>query len=114
MVKAEKYIQLTGNAADEKIFDAVKVDVTKGNAEPGEQISYNIKTGFEKIWLIHSLNKMSRSNDLSYKTITNSQPAPFAVSAGEADRGGMAMSFAFVQHNRVYKGKRKFQHTLEQ
>ncbi len=108
IVKAEKYIQLTGNNLNEKIYDAVKVDVQKGDAEPGEQISYNIATGFDNIWLIHSFSKMDKSNDLSYKTITNTQSAAFVVPVGEQDRGGMVMSYAFVQHNRVYKGNESF------
>lgn len=108
LVKAESFIQLTGNATTEKIYDAVKIDITKRNAEPGEQISYNIKTGFEKIWLIHSFSKMNMPNDFNFKTITNNQSAPFAVSVGEQDRGGMAMSYAFVQHNRVYNGYESF------
>jgi len=106
LVKAEKYIQLTGN--NEKIYDPVKLEVIKGNAEPGENISYNIKTGFDNIWLIHSLSKMDKTNTFTYKTITSTQPAPFAISAEETDRGGMAMSYAFVKHNRVYKGNQGF------
>lgn len=108
LVKDEKYIQLTNNAANEKIYDAVKLDVIKGNAEPGEQISYHIATGFDHIWLIHSLSKMDKTNTISYKTITNSQSATSAISVGEQDRGGMAMSYAFVKHNRVYKGTQTF------
>lgn len=106
LVKAEKYIQLTAN--NERIYDAVNLDVTKGEAEPGETISYNIKTGFDNIWLIHTLSKMDKTNTFSYKTITNTQSAPFAIPAGEQDRGGMAMSYAFVKHNRVYKGNQAF------
>ncbi len=108
LVKAEKYIQLTGNNANEKIYDAIKLDVIKGNAEPGEFIRYNIATGFDNIWLIHSISKMDRPNILTYKTITNTQAAPFAHAAEEQDRGGMAMSYAFVKHNRVYKGNESF------
>ncbi|MEO7307898.1 MAG: MG2 domain-containing protein, partial [Ferruginibacter sp.] len=52
LVKAEKYVQLTNNVSNEKIYDAVKLDVIKGSAEPGEQIKYNITTGFDKIWMI--------------------------------------------------------------
>ncbi len=108
LVKAEKYIQLTNSAANEKIYDAVKLDVIKGNAEPGEFIRYNISTGFDNIWLIHSLSKMDKTNTLTYKPITNTQSAPFAQSVVETDRGGMAMSYAFVKHNRVYKGNQAF------
>ncbi|MBL7701366.1 MAG: alpha-2-macroglobulin [Ferruginibacter sp.] len=106
LVKAEKYIQLTGN--NERIYDAVKLEVTKGNAEPGETINYNIKTGFDNVWLIHSLSKMDKTNNFSYKTVSNTQPAGFVQPVTEADRGGMAMSYAFVKHNRVYKGNQGF------
>jgi len=106
LVKAEKYIQLTGN--NEKIYDAVKLEIIKGNAEPGENISYNIKTGFDNIWLIHSLSKMDKSNAFRYETITSTQPSYFTQSVTEQDRGGMAMSYAFVKHNRVYKGNQGF------
>jgi len=108
LVKAEKYMQLFNAAATEIIYDAVKVDITKGSAEPGELIKYNIATGFDHIWLIHSFSKMDRSNMFSFKTINNTQPAPFSVSVSESDRGGMAMSYAFVKHNRVYKGNESF------
>jgi hypothetical protein len=108
LVRAEKYIQLTVNNANEKIYDAVKLEVIKGSAEPGEQIKYNIATGFDNIWLIYSLSKMDKSNTLTYKTVTNTQSAPFVHSAAETDRGGMAMSYAFVKHNRVYKGNQGF------
>jgi hypothetical protein len=108
LVRAEKYIQLTGNNPNEKNYDAVKLDITKGTAESGEFIRYNIATGFDKIWLIHSLSKMDKTNILTYKTLTNTQSAPFAQSVSEQDRGGMAMSYAFVKHNRVYKGNQGF------
>jgi hypothetical protein len=108
LVRAEKFIQLTNSAANEKIYEAVKLEVIKGNAEPGEQIKYNIATGFDNIWLIHSLSKMDKTNTLTYKTITNTQSAVSAIPAGEQDRGGMAMSYAFVKHNRVYKGNQAF------
>ena len=114
-MKAEKYIQLTdagqrttNNPQGSANGQPVLVDLQKGNAEPGEQISYNITTGFDNIWLIHSLNKMDKSNNLSFKNISNAQSAPFAVSVAEQDRGGMAMSYAFVKHNRVYKGGESF------
>lgn len=108
LVKAEKYIQLTGNRPGEKIYDAVKLDAIKNNAEPGEQIKYNIATGFDTIWLIHSLSKMDKTNALTYKTITNAQATSFVQPVTEQDRGGMAMSYAFVKHNRVYKGNQSF------
>lgn len=108
LVRAEKFIQLTNSAASQKIYDAVKLDVTKGDAEPGEFINYNIATGYDNIWLIHSLSKMDKPSTLTYKTINNSQSVSFVQSVAETDRGGMAMSYAFVKHNRVYKGNQAF------
>jgi uncharacterized protein YfaS (alpha-2-macroglobulin family) len=51
---------------------------------------------------------MDKTINTTYPTITKNQSAQFAESAGETDRGGMAMSYAFVQHNRVYKGGESF------
>jgi len=107
LVKAEKFIQLTGSSANEKIHDAVKVDVTKGSAEPGEQISYNIKTGFEKIWLIHTFSKMDKSVNIDFYEVGKSAKS-FQSAVSALDRGGMAMSYAFVQHNRIYRGNESF------
>ena len=109
LVKAENFIHLTDNKNNEKNYVAVDVDMIKGNAQPGEQISYGIKTGFEKIWLIHTLSKMDKPVDFSFATITNTQPVSFAYNVNEQDRGGMAMSYAFVQHNRVYSGNQSFE-----
>src|SRR5690606_27605816 len=50
-VKAEKYIELTSNKK-QTILNPISIDITKGKAEPGEQLQYNIKTGFDKVWLI--------------------------------------------------------------
>ncbi|HQW83995.1 MAG TPA: alpha-2-macroglobulin family protein [Ferruginibacter sp.] len=108
LVKAEKYIRLTNNIAIDKKYDAINIEVTKGTAQPGEQISYNIKTGFEKIWMIHSFRKMNKPTDFSFKTINNAQATSFIYAVDEQDRGGMAMSYAFVQHNRFYFGYESF------
>ncbi len=108
IVKAEKYIQLTGNFSTEKIYDPVQVNAEKTYAEPGEQIKYNIKTGFDNIWLIHSLSKMDKPVNFDIKPLTNKQVAPFTVPVTEQDRGGMAMNYVFVKHNRVYNGNQNF------
>ncbi|MFZ1784830.1 MAG: alpha-2-macroglobulin family protein [Ferruginibacter sp.] len=108
LVRSEKYMQLTGNPANEIIYDEARVDATKKTAEPGEQINYSISTGFSKIWLIHTMSKMDRTDNRQIKTITTGQPATFSIPVTENDRGGIAMSFAFVQHNRFYKGGESF------
>ncbi len=113
-VRAEKFIQLTNqsinpqNAVHKPINEAIIVDVKKPIVQPGEKVEYSIATGFDNIWLIHSFSKMDKTTSTTYPTITKNQSAQFAQSAGESDRGGMAMSYAFVQHNRLYKGNENF------
>ncbi len=107
-VKAEKYVQLYNNTKAEPSFEPIEVRVEKDNAEPGEKIVYNIATGFSNIWLIHSLTKIDNINNTTYQPITTNKPYQKEISINETDRGGMAVSYAFVQHNRVYKGKESF------
>lgn len=104
-VRAEKYIQITGGT---KTDDAIKIEINKKNVEPGESINYTINTGFNKLWLIHSLTKMDKTTNLSYSSINKDVPANFAITTTDQDRGGMAMSYAFVKHNRVYNGYESF------
>ncbi|MEI9955222.1 MAG: hypothetical protein WDM90_02705 [Ferruginibacter sp.] len=52
---------------------------------------------------------MNSQPTITYPTIVKGQSATFAQSAAEQDRGGMAMNYVFVQHNRVYKGGESFE-----
>ncbi len=108
VVKAEKYIQLINQLTDKRINEAVAVSVKKQSLEPGEKLEYQITSGFDNIWLIHSFSKMDKSVTTTYQSITKNQATPFVQAVAETDRGGMAMSYVFVQHNRVYKGNESF------
>ncbi|MEO6732277.1 MAG: alpha-2-macroglobulin family protein [Ferruginibacter sp.] len=106
-VWAEKYIRLTDRqtvSEDEPVI----MDIKAKTLEPGEKISYAIKTGFSNIWLIHTLSRMDNASNTFYKTVRSSQPYVNEVDVSEADHGGIAVSYAFVQHNRVYKGNENF------
>ncbi|MBL0355555.1 MAG: hypothetical protein IPP72_01090 [Chitinophagaceae bacterium] len=105
-VKAEKYLQLTANETMNTV--PVTVNVTKAKAEPGEKISYNIQTGFDNIWLIHTLSTMDSSAAVNYTPVQSIKPYHKEILITENDRGGMAMSYAFVKHNRVYSGNESF------
>ena len=106
-VRTEKYIQLTDNKTTIE-NEPIIVDVKKVVAEPGEKINYSIKTGFLNIWLIHTLSKVEKPVATSYESIKSNKPFENEVEVKDADRGGIAMSYAFVQHNRVYKGNESF------
>ncbi|MEO6671064.1 MAG: alpha-2-macroglobulin family protein [Ferruginibacter sp.] len=102
-VRAEKYIRLSGYGQFTS-EDPIVVDAKKNEALPGEKISYQIATGFEKIWLIHSLGKMENAGNTSYPAITRTNPFINEIDITESDRGGMNISYAFIKHNRVYSG----------
>lgn len=105
-VKAESFIRLTGS--QDKVSEAVQLLTEKLTVEPGDKISYSIGTGFNEVWLIHSLVKIDRKPETNYYTIGAKTPQTIQVPVNEPDRGGMHMGYAFVQHNRVYSGGQNF------
>ncbi len=106
-VRAEKYIRLTDDK--QPAAEAISVDAVKQHAEPGEQIKYNITTGFDQVWAIHTISKMNNQQQTTYQTINKGQSVPSVQSVSEQDRGGMAASIAFVKHNRVYTEAANFE-----
>jgi uncharacterized protein YfaS (alpha-2-macroglobulin family) len=109
-VKAEKYVLLTtDNQRPAENTAPVTVNVTKATAEPGEKISYDIKTGFDDVWMIHTLSKADSAITSNYPTVQNNKPYKNEIAVTENDRGGMAMNYAFVKHNRVYSGNENFE-----
>ena len=106
LVNAEKYIQLTDESG--VIKEPVRVEVKKTMAEPGEKMNYSIRTGFDKIWMIHTLSKMPKSDSTTYLPLTAPVPFRNEIAVTENDRGGIALSYAFVQHNRVYNSSQFF------
>lgn len=107
-VKAEKYVQVISGIEDNQVESPVIVNKSKTIAEPGEKISYNFQTGFDNIWMIHALSNTDSSYTTNYVTLQNGKPYKNEISITEDNRGGMAMSYAFVKHNRVYDGEEYF------
>jgi uncharacterized protein YfaS (alpha-2-macroglobulin family) len=108
-VKAEKFVQLavsSGQFAMSK--EPISVDVKKQQAEPGEKIEYNITTGFEKIWLIQNIVRTNENYKITFPALSAGETFSNTIDVTEADRGGINMSYAFVQHNRFYTGAENF------
>lgn len=101
IVKDEKYIQLTGSNA---VATPIDIDIKKGSAEPGEKLDYRFKTGYDNIWLIHTTNTLNKKTKTNYLTVKRNAEYKTEFTATEADRGGIAIDYAFVQNNRVYSG----------
>ncbi|HMO63497.1 MAG TPA: MG2 domain-containing protein [Ferruginibacter sp.] len=104
IVKAEKYIQVFDNSTTGNQFAPVVVQTNTAKAFPGEQISYNIQTGFKSVWMIHSIARMDSNTTVQYPTIQAVQSYKNTILVTDSDRGGIAIYYAFVQHNRVYSG----------
>lgn len=104
-VRAEAFLQLTAPANSKPITEPIAITIKKATANPGEQFDYSIATGFEKIWLLHAMVKMNAAAKFTYPIISNKSSVNFLEPILESDRGGMALSYSFVQHNRVYKGQ---------
>jgi hypothetical protein len=109
-VKAEKYIQLMDDGPQTAgNSEAITVDVKKQTSEPGEKIVYEIKTGFNNAWIITTVSRMDDKKPwVTYWPLSNTSPGLGGLDVREEDRGGIAMSYAFVQHNRIYKGNENF------
>ncbi|MBP6025613.1 alpha-2-macroglobulin family protein [Ferruginibacter sp.] len=108
-VKAEKYIQLTDAGGQANgVAEAVTVNVIKGKAEPGEQINYTIATGFDNVWMIHTMSTMNQKPGTTYESFQKNIPTKVFYPVYEDYRGGMAVSYVFVQNNRVYKAGESF------
>jgi uncharacterized protein YfaS (alpha-2-macroglobulin family) len=106
-VRAEKYVLVTGSRQQNR-NEPVIVNVKNASAEPGEKIDYSISTGFQNAWLIHSLVRMEKPGETTHHTIRVTEPFSNSIKVVEADRGGIAMNYSFVQHNRVYEGSETF------
>ena len=100
--KAIQYLQLTD--ANGPNNEAIAVDADKATAEPGQTISYTLRSGLPKIWVIQQLHKMYNNKTLSHQTIEAGKPFTNTQTLAETDRGGMALQYAFVHHNRIYFG----------
>ncbi len=101
-VSTTKYIELT--TTNDKVHVPIDLSIDKPYIEPGEKATYKIATGFDKLWLITGIHKMDSSNSISYPIIQQNKPLQQTILATETDRGGIAIDYAFVQHNRFYSG----------
>lgn len=109
-VRAEKFIQfLPGlEQTGAKSSDAISVTNTKTVFEPGEKIPVKISTGFENVWLIYTISRMKDKLLEGYAPVSSNNDFRSTLSVSEDDRGGVGLSYAFVQHNRVYMGNQTY------
>ncbi|MGY3054304.1 TonB-dependent SusC/RagA subfamily outer membrane receptor [Pedobacter sp. UYEF25] len=99
-VKDIKYIQLTGKKT---IYVAPFVATeNKTTYQPGQDINYEYKTGFDNIWVIEETKRMEIDPTFNFVKVSKGEGYQNKISVTENDRGGVLKSQAFVQHNRLY------------
>lgn len=105
-----KWVDQRGEERETKRISKEPIEIikTKEIAEPGEKITYNITTGFDKIWLIQSIARPNDNYKISYPTVSAGATFSNEIDVTEADRGGINMNYVFVQHNRIYTGAQNF------
>ena len=103
-VKAEKFIRII-DPKQNKVDEPILINVVKRSAEPGEKTGYSVLTGFDKIWLIQNISRTGNNRNTLYNDILSGKSYNNEITATENDRGGIALDYAFVKHNRFYNGK---------
>lgn len=74
-------------------------------AEPGEKASVKLGTAADNLFVIQQTSKQTvdSTKDVYSFTKLNNEKTVFDFPISEADRGGLAASWIFVKHNRVYQ-----------
>ncbi len=101
-VKAEKFIKITEEQSN-NIAKAISIEVTNENAEPGQEVTTKIITGFDEIYLVQLLNRNDKTTQ-EVKTLLENKWLVTNYSITKDDLGGFSFNYAFVKHNRIYSG----------
>ncbi len=115
-IKAEKFVYITppistsplssGEGTGERL--PISITTETQTTEPGKKITYQITTGFPKIWLIQNIVRPNENYKITYPTVSAGETFTNDIDVTEADRGGINMNYVFVQHNRIYTGAENF------
>ncbi len=101
-VRAEKFFEVVDPL---KTTQAIQLSVSSKTGIPGQNIKYNLATGYDSLYVIHHILKVEKPADEKFLNITSSFPFTNKIMLTENDRGGVLLSYAFVKHNRAYNGK---------
>jgi hypothetical protein len=98
-VKAIRYVQLYN---DTVITPAAfgSLESSKSLTEPGDQVSYKLRTNLENVFAIHDIARDTERKRNYVQLNKNNQE--YTLTITEKDRGGIHLNMAFVKHNRVY------------
>ena len=79
----------------------------KTSAEPGEQVTFTVKTFEKKVWVLYELYLKNEVLDRQYLKVRAKKPQMVVVPIKEEYRGNVNVSFTLIRHNsfqQVQKG----------
>lgn len=98
-VIAQQWMSISGNTP---VNAPIQLFADKDIAEPGESLNITVKTGWDKVWLIQSTDRMLERNINQYHTLSAGKSLQQTLDLKETDRGGMSVQYVFVYQNRMY------------
>ncbi|HRN91607.1 MAG TPA: alpha-2-macroglobulin family protein [Ferruginibacter sp.] len=98
-VIAEQWVNISGSGS---VNEPIQFFTDKDIATPGEPLNVTVKTGWDKIWLIQTTDRMQERNIKQYHTLQAGKDLNQTIQLKEHDRGGMSIQLVFVYQNRVY------------
>ncbi|RYG26713.1 MAG: hypothetical protein EOO01_41905, partial [Chitinophagaceae bacterium] len=99
-VKLESYIYLI--EVSSPATEEIEILTNRNTAEPGETIRYNVKTRFDKIYVIELTERMDERIAKQQYVLSSKKPFDGEIKVADNDRGGISLSHAFIKNNRVY------------
>jgi uncharacterized protein YfaS (alpha-2-macroglobulin family) len=97
-----KYIELTDPKSQKLVRPEYLSTQSFNNIEPGEKGKLVLATSADNAFLISHTNRKSANKGFSFLTLNN-EIRKIDFDATEQDRGGYAVSYLFVKHNRVHQ-----------
>ncbi|MCE7058488.1 alpha-2-macroglobulin [Dyadobacter sp. CY343] len=99
-----KYIEIA-DPENGKLVKPAYVEAENSDAiEPGEKTKVAVATSAEKVFVISTSGKKQNPDNFSFFDLNNEQ-RKFTITPTEADRGGYAIDYVFVKHNRVHQAQ---------
>jgi hypothetical protein len=103
LVKDERYIELTHPSSDVTSFPNYLSFKRGTPIEPGEKTHITLDSSADSVFVIGS-SSQKRASEPPFSFFTmNHKKQTFTFYAGEKDRGGYAVNYVFVKHNRVHQ-----------
>ncbi|KQS24839.1 alpha-2-macroglobulin [Dyadobacter sp. Leaf189] len=103
-VKDTRYIELTEETNPKLLKPEYQWTKSGPAVEPGEKTNVQFATSAPDVFLISTSGRTENPANFSFLKL-NDEKRTFPILAKEADRGGYAIDYVFVKHNRVHQAQ---------